>query len=151
VDSNDITAQVSGQQNIISLYPFDFLNKMEDILALECEMVGVGRDGKTSVIARVSLVNENLDCVYDEYVKLGQTVVDYRTSRSGINPEHLETGKDFQEVQEKVLELIKDKILVGHGITKHDLNVLKIYDHPKTKIRDTSTYRKFMKSDGGEK
>lgn len=60
---------------------------------MDCEMVGVGREGKESMLARVSIVNQHGHCVYDEYVKPMEEVIDYRTKVSGIRKHDLEKGK----------------------------------------------------------
>jgi len=39
-------------------------------LALDCEMVGIGTDGKKSVLARASLVDWNGDTVFDSFVQV---------------------------------------------------------------------------------
>ena len=58
-----------------------------DILALDCESVGVEKMGryttfrhpnKFSNLARVSIVNQKGGCIYDKYVKPTQEVKDYR-------------------------------------------------------------------------
>ena len=56
-------------------------------------MVGVGIDGKESMLARVSIVNSFGDTVYDTFVAPMQTVVDYRTEFSGVRPQDLVSGK----------------------------------------------------------
>ena len=57
------------------------------ILALDCETVGVEKWGKFTTIrrsnefnnlARVSIVNQEGDCIYDRYVKPTQEVKEYR-------------------------------------------------------------------------
>ena len=53
--------------------------KITRAVAIDCEMVGVGENGKDSVLARVSLVNQFSDCIYDKYVMPTETVTDYRT------------------------------------------------------------------------
>ena len=55
-------------------------------IAMDCEMVGVGRDGAESALARVSIVNYNGEQVYDSYVLPKEQVVDWRTAVSGIRP-----------------------------------------------------------------
>lgn len=62
-------------------------------MALDCEMVGVGVDGKESALARVSIVNQHGKCVYDKFVAPGDKVTDYRTQFSGIRPHNLINGK----------------------------------------------------------
>ena len=52
---------------------------LTDAVALDCEMVGCGEDGKRSVLARVSVVNEDGNVVLDTFVAPGERVVDYRT------------------------------------------------------------------------
>lgn len=60
-------------------------------LGMDCEMVGVG-DGTDSVLARVSIVNQFGEPVYDKFVKPKEKVVDYRTQISGVRPEDLKNG-----------------------------------------------------------
>ncbi|CAM8951946.1 hypothetical protein QQ045_016761 [Rhodiola kirilowii] len=112
-----------------------------DALAMDCEMVGVGAN--RSALGRVTLVNEWGNVVYDEYVRPVEHVVDYRTEISGIRPHHLKKAKKFQVAQEKVAEMLKGRILVGHAL-RNDLKAL-LLSHPKNDIRDTSDYLPFLK------
>ena len=48
------------------------------MLGMDCEMVGVGRDGTDSVLARVSIVNHFGHAVYDKFVSPREKVTDYR-------------------------------------------------------------------------
>ena len=64
-------------------------------LALDCEMVGVGIDGKESILARVSLVNSFGQVVYDQFVSPSEKVIDYRTAVSGIRPQDLKDGNQY--------------------------------------------------------
>ena len=63
------------------------------IIGMDCEMIGVGEDGKDSILARVSIVNHFGHCVYDKYVKPTEKVTDYRTKVSGIRPANVLNGK----------------------------------------------------------
>ncbi|KAM5328792.1 RNA exonuclease 4 isoform 1-T2 [Glossophaga mutica] len=110
-------------------------------LALDCEMVGVGPAGEESAAARVSVVNQFGKCVYDKYVRPAQPVTDYRTAVSGIRPEHLQRGEQFEVVQKEVAEMLRGRVLVGHAV-HNDLKVL-LLDHPKRRIRDTQKYKPF--------
>ena len=58
-----------------------------NILALDCETVGVWqkgeyttnrRSGEFNILARVSIVNQKGDCIYDKFVKPMQEVKEYR-------------------------------------------------------------------------
>ncbi|KAJ7392102.1 REX4, RNA exonuclease 4 [Desmophyllum pertusum] len=111
-------------------------------IALDCEMVGVGFDGKRHMLARVSIVNSHGHVVYDSFVAPQEKVVDYRTPVSGIRPANLKNAPDFKTVQLEVSKLLKGKILVGHAL-KNDLEVL-LLDHPRKNIRDTAKYKPFQ-------
>ncbi|CAG0892401.1 unnamed protein product [Darwinula stevensoni] len=111
------------------------------VIAMDCEMVGVGEDGSDSIIARVSIVNHFGHCVYDKFVKPTERVTDYRTKVSGVTPELAANGEEFEVVQKEVAEILNGRILVGHAL-KHDLNVL-FLSHPRKKLRDTSRFRPF--------
>lgn len=62
------------------------------VVAMDCEMVGVGMNGKDSILARVSIVNQHGKVLYDKFVKPTEEVVDYRTAVSGIRPRDLVDG-----------------------------------------------------------
>ena len=55
-------------------------------------MVGIGEMGADNMVARVSLVNQLDQCIYDKYVTPTEPVVDYRTSVSGVTEEDLRNG-----------------------------------------------------------
>ena len=111
------------------------------IIGIDCEMVGVGRNGVESILARVSIVNYFGDILYDTFVAPRKTVTDYRTHVSGVRRADLVGAPHFKEVQQQVSELLEGKILVGHAL-KNDMQVL-FLDHPKRMRRDTSEYKPF--------
>ncbi|NXR16125.1 REXO4 exonuclease, partial [Semnornis frantzii] len=91
-------------------------------VAMDCEMVGVGPKGEDSIVARVSIVNQFGKCIYDKYVKPTEEVTDYRTAVSGIRPQNIKSGEDFQTVQKEVANILSGRILVGHAL-RNDLKV----------------------------
>ncbi|RQM24323.1 hypothetical protein B5M09_001603 [Aphanomyces astaci] len=98
------------------------------IVAMDCEMVGVGVGGTRSVLARCSIVDFNGDVVYDEHVKPLEKVTDYRTHVSGIRSKSFRNAISFAQVrrihcQVDVGAILKDKILVGHAV-RNDLQKL---------------------------
>ncbi|CAR26270.1 hypothetical protein ZYGR_0H00780 [Zygosaccharomyces rouxii] len=120
--------------------------KSKDIgkfIAIDGEFVGVGPEGKENALARVSLVNYNGYVIMDEYVKPRERVVDWRTWVSGIEPKHMRIAIDYKEVQQKVADILRDRILVGHAVA-HDLSALAL-KHPRSMIRDTSLFTPFRK------
>ena len=117
------------------------------VIAMDCEMVGIGNDGQDSMIARVSIVNKHGVCLYDKYVKPTEEVTDYRTTVSGIRPQNLKNGTDFKVVQKEVSEILWGRTLVGHAL-HNDLAVL-FLSHPRRLQRDTSRYKPFRKVSNG--
>ncbi|KAH8927699.1 hypothetical protein BT69DRAFT_1213674 [Atractiella rhizophila] len=114
-------------------------------VALDCEMVGVGVKGRTSVVARVSIVGENGEKLLDTFVapNKGEVVTDYRSKWSGVREENL-IAPGREVVRKRVLELIQGRIVVGHDLG-HDFQVLNI-THPPHLIRDTAYYPPFHKN-----
>jgi RNA exonuclease 4 len=124
-------------------------------LALDCEMVGVGEGGTRSALARVTIVNWNEETIYDRLVRPTEPVTDYRTFVSGITKDDLSDERnhgtattrpaliDLKTCRAQVLQLIQDKILIGHAL-ENDLTALQI-EHPWQWIRDTAQYEPFMK------
>ena len=112
---------------------------LTDVIALDCEMVGCGEDGTRSVLARVSVVNEDGNVVLDTFVSPGERVVDYRTRVSGVRASDLRGAPPFKEIQRKMADILKGRTLIGHAL-KNDLKCL-LLDHPKSMTRDTALYR----------
>ena len=75
-------------------------NIKEKYVALDCEMVGIGIDGKISALARCCVVDFDGEVLYDEYVRPPGFVTDFRTKWSGVRKQDLRQGKavTLQEV-----------------------------------------------------
>jgi RNA exonuclease 4 len=108
---------------------------------MDCEMVGSVTGA--SICARVVLLDWKGRAVLDEFVSPVEPVADYRTHVSGITAEQLVSAPSFEEVRERVLHALQDKILVGHAL-ENDLACLRI-DHPQMLIRDTAYYAPFQR------
>ena len=122
-------------------------------VGLDCEMVGLGHSGKQNALARCCLVDFDGNKIYDKFVRPPGVVTDFRTKWSGVRRKDLRKGEaiSLEECQNDVAALIKNKILIGHAL-KNDLDVLML-SHPRKMIRDTATYRFFMRpkgKDGGK-
>lgn len=121
------------------------LEEQSRYLAMDCEMVGIGRGGKRSSVARVTLVDWDGRIVYDEFVRQEQEVTDYRTFVSGITPLDVEDATlTLEECRQHVKTMIADKILVGHAL-KNDLRGLGLTHHWMA-TRDTAKYEPFMQT-----
>eukprot|EP01127_Copromyxa_protea_P012640 TRINITY_DN3315_c0_g1_i2.p1 TRINITY_DN3315_c0_g1~~TRINITY_DN3315_c0_g1_i2.p1 ORF type:complete len:182 (+),score=50.38 TRINITY_DN3315_c0_g1_i2:467-1012(+) len=109
-------------------------------------MVGVGIGGFDSALARVTILNSYGNTIYDKFVLPVERVVDYRTKYSGIREEDLVGAPSFQTVQKEVADLIRGRIVVGHGL-KNDFRAMMLH-HPFTHIRDTAKYRPLQRKKG---
>ena len=125
-------------------------NKVSDsvkskYIGLDCEMVGLGAEGKQSALARCCLVDFDGVKIYDEFVRPQGYVTDFRTKWSGIRRKDLRQDKaiSFNDCQQQVAKLINRKILLGHAL-KNDLSVLML-KHSKSMMRDTAYYKPFMR------
>ncbi|KAJ3141934.1 hypothetical protein HK101_003357 [Irineochytrium annulatum] len=117
-------------------------------VAMDCEMVGVGRKGRRSILARVSIVDSDGDVLLDRYVLPEETVTDYRTFVSGITASDLTRAngaKRFGKTRDVLIDPppASFSILIGHDLP-HDFEVLNIR-HPKAMTRDTAYYGPFQR------
>lgn len=110
-------------------------------------MVGVGRDGTSSILARVSIVNRFGHVLHDSHVRPKERVTDYRTFVSGVVAKDVKNAPELETVQQNVSDLLLGKTLVGHAL-KNDFKVLML-NHPKRMIRDSARYKPFRKYAGG--
>ena len=118
-------------------------------VALDCEMVGIGSNGKQSALARVSLTDWYGEVVMDTFVQVPSRVTDFRTFVSGVTPKDISRGAmNVTECRQQVAGILQDKILVGHAL-KNDLHAL-LLTHPKHNIRDTAKYRPFQRARNGK-
>lgn len=113
---------------------YDTVTNQSPIFAVDCEMcLTVNRK---SEVTRVSVVNEDLECIYDTFVKPYSKIYDYVTKYSGITKEILDPVKtrlsDVQKYLRKILP--DDAILCGQSLCG-DLNALHMF-HPY--VMDTS-------------
>lgn len=118
-------------------------------VAIDCEFVGVGSEGKDHALARISLTNYFGHIVLDKFVKPRERVVDWRTEISGVKPSDMKDAITFKEAQKRCSEILKGRILVGHAV-KHDLDAL-LLSHPKAMIRDTARHLPFRQKYSGGK
>jgi RNA exonuclease 4 len=116
---------------------------MQQYVAMDCEMVGVGDRGYGSAVARVTLVDWHGSVLLDTFVKPERPVTDYRTFVSGITADDLNDALDLATCRSQVTECLQGKVLIGHAL-KNDLHALGI-QHPWHMVRDTAKYEPFMK------
>uniref|UniRef100_A0A3P9KSY3 Exonuclease domain-containing protein n=1 Tax=Oryzias latipes TaxID=8090 RepID=A0A3P9KSY3_ORYLA len=103
------------------------------VYALDCEMCYTVRGLELS---RVTVINSDLQVVYDAFVKPDSEVIDYNTRFSGICEKDVAgSSASLEEVQQTLLSFINaDTILIGHGL-ETDICLLKLLHG---KVVDTS-------------
>ena len=142
-----LNEKLSKQSQLNNALPPSHTNQY---IAIDCEMVGIGIDGKKSALARVSIVNWSNDILLDTFVRVNERVTDFRTHVSGVRSKDIhvnnEKAIDPNDCRQLVGKILMNKILVGHGL-KNDLSVLML-DHPRCDVRDTSRYKPFMRPSG---
>ncbi|XP_026565139.1 apoptosis-enhancing nuclease-like [Pseudonaja textilis] len=146
ISSEDLARQPSscqGLQNLLAspsisekgISPF-LPQKSVKRVAIDCEMVGTGPCGKTSELARCTVVSYDGDVIYDKYILPECPIVDYRTRWSGITWKHMRKAIPFRIAQGEIIQILKDKIVVGHAL-HNDFRALK-YFPSRAWRRDTS-------------
>lgn len=104
------------------------VNANSPLFGVDCEMCRtvVGENE----LARVSIVNEDFESVYETLVRPDNKITNYLTQWSGITADMMENvTKTLKEVQEDVFNLLPaDSILVGQSLNC-DLNAMKLM-HP---------------------
>lgn len=128
------------------------LPRQSDIVALDCEMVGIGDRGRTSSAAWITMIDWFGNVLLDEFIAQDEPVTDYRTAISGIDEHNLRRATiTLTECRQLVLNILQGRVLVGHSL-KSDLNALGIAnDHPWWLIRDTARYTPFLQYQSGKR
>ncbi|XP_052859885.1 uncharacterized protein LOC128267137 [Anopheles cruzii] len=98
------------------------------MFGVDCEMCGT--DDGSSVLTRISIVDETGTVLYDKLVKPRKRIVDYRTRFSGITEQMLHSvTQRLEDVQRDLRALLPpDAILVGHSLNS-DLDAMQMI-HP---------------------
>ena len=132
----------SSSSSLVSTYLLDAVRTKEitDTVAMDCEMVGVGFK-QLSAVARCTIVNYYGQVLYDEFCRPNDRITDYRTRWSGIRHKDLVGARPFSQLQQEVADILKGKILIGHGL-ENDLKSLML-THPRSKIRDSAHWMHF--------
>jgi hypothetical protein len=120
------------------------MTKRDLYFCLRCGTVGIGPGGLDSAVGRVTLVNWENQVIIDTFVKVPVRVTDYRTAETGITAQALcsENARKLEDVRAKVSNMIKGRILIGHGL-EVDLSALGLM-HPWCDVRDTAVHAPYM-------
>lgn len=115
-------------------------------VALDCEMVGTGPNGKHSALARCSIVDYSGKVIYDHYIKPAETITDYRTPWSGIRPCHMFKALPCSLALPEIKKFLEKKIIIGHAVY-HDFKALDMHP-PQFMVRDTARSARLVEMAG---
>lgn len=108
-------------------------------VALDCEFLGIGPKGSTSVLGRCSIINYNGHVIYDKFVCPREVITDFRTRWSGIRPSDMAKALPVDDAMREINNCLANKIVVGHAVY-NDFKVLGMQRQPHT-VRDTTACR----------
>jgi len=123
----ELLQKQSPKHEFISTQPSTNKKKYK-MLSLDCEMCYTVNGLE---LTRCSLIDEELNTIYDTYCIPSTPILNYNTQYSGITAETLKDVKySLSNIQKDILNLVDENvILIGHDL-KHDLRVFK--NHPFT-------------------
>ena len=100
--------------------------------ALDCEMVTTVNGME---LGRVSVVNSEMEVLFDSFVSPCNPVMDYNTRYSGLTEEAMRDAPSLTEVRAKFLQIVQaNTVLVGHSLD-NDLRCLRVVHR---RVADTS-------------
>jgi len=114
---------------------------MCNVVAIDCEMVGVGFKMDSS-IGRCSIVDGQGSVLMDTFVVPPEGVsliTDYRTRYSGIRKCDMRDAIPFADAMSQAKSLLQGRVVVGHAL-HNDFRVMH-FRIPEVDVRDTSQYR----------
>ncbi|OWT38207.1 hypothetical protein C362_04074 [Cryptococcus neoformans Bt1] len=90
-------------------------------------------------LAKIGIVDVYGNVLMESFVRHHPAnVVNYVTRKSGIRPQDLVGAPTYEQIQPRIIELIKDKIIIGHTLF-NDLAVIG-HRHQYEMMRDTALY-----------
>lgn len=143
------------QLNIMQQFQQMMRQLTMNAVAIDCEMVGVGLEGRTSALAHVAIIDFFGNQIYNKYVipRGGiNSIVNYRHRYSGITRNILENpdnrAESFEVVKAEVHALLRGKTIVGHGLI-NDFTVLEynpVDPNNYNTVWDTTTINLYMQN-----
>ena len=97
----------SDSNSVASSVGCDCCCSRRQVVAIDCEFVGVGPGGKHSALGRVSIVDVFGNILYDKVALPERDIVDYRTPWSGLRPSDFIAAIPEEFVKRKVSEMLQ--------------------------------------------
>eukprot|EP00042_Codosiga_hollandica_P035522 m.264105 g.264105 ORF g.264105 m.264105 type:complete len:515 (-) comp54655_c0_seq18:112-1656(-) len=107
-------------------------------LAFKCALLHTGFKGQDRICVRVCIVNRFGQVLYESNVQPREHVSDERLARFGLKQQDLDEAPELSVVQQRVYDILKDHIVIGHQLTE-DLKSLML-NFPKKKTCDIALY-----------
>lgn len=105
VDGKRKKKQLERESNVASIKAQHLRHFVKSkYIGLDCEMVGLGMNGKESALARCCCVDFDGNILYDKFVRPQGFVTDFRTEWSGVRKKDLRQGQAIAFSQ--VLKLV---------------------------------------------
>lgn len=109
---------------------------------MDCEFVK-SYSGK-DLLARVSLINFKGEVVYDTLVLPEEPICDFIPHITGLSQEMLHGAPKYSEVNQHVINLIRDAVVIGHTLIC-DLEKFTSKEEVLISYIDVSEYKDYMK------
>ncbi|CAL9080492.1 unnamed protein product [Musa textilis] len=81
-------------------------NQGSQAVALACKMVGGGSDGSLDLCARVCLIGEDENVIFQTYIKPQIPITNYRYETTGIRPEYLRDAIPLKQAQRRIQDFL---------------------------------------------
>ncbi|XP_071443205.1 uncharacterized protein Rexo5 isoform X3 [Hetaerina americana] len=127
-EKDDAEEEADEETYVFSRPLYKEVGPNSPMFGVDCEMCQTGE--RRSELTRISIVNEDLEVVYESLVKPHRKITNYLTRFSGITEKMLKNVKTrLKDVQEHIRNLLPaDAILVGQSLN-FDLHAMKMM-HP---------------------
>lgn len=94
IDGKRKKKQLERESNVAAIKAQHLRNFVKSkYIGLDCEMVGLGLNGKESALARCCCVDFDGNILYDKFVRPQGFVTDFRTEWSGVRKKDLRQGQ----------------------------------------------------------
>lgn len=94
IDSKRKKKHQQRESNVATINAQHFRSVVKSkYIGLDCEMVGLGLNGKESALARCCCVDFDGNIIYDKFVRPQGFVTDFRTQWSGVRKKDLRKGE----------------------------------------------------------
>uniref|UniRef100_A0A1B6CKY3 Exonuclease domain-containing protein n=1 Tax=Clastoptera arizonana TaxID=38151 RepID=A0A1B6CKY3_9HEMI len=83
-----------------------------------CRVLANSNGHRIKLIARITVVNQNKDCIYDRYLKPQDLskIVNCYTKTTGITLQDLQNGTSKNRIRQDLIKMFEDRIIIGYNL-----------------------------------